>query len=82
MAFSQTISHVCVRIQMHLARLGVVLELIRWDVSKPGTCDNLVIMSSHAANEFEKNGREGIDPFVRKQIEKRLASCRKEADAI
>ena len=67
---------------MHLARLGVVLELIRWDVSKPGTCDNLVIMSSHAANEFEKNGREGIDPFVRKQIEKRLASCRKEADAI
>lgn len=56
-----------------------MLELVRWDISRPGTCDNLVVISTNALKKFEKNGREGIEPAVRQQIEGRLASCRKDA---
>ena len=56
------------------ARLGTVLELVRWDLAGPSTCDNLVLMSAHAMKRFDETGREGIPEVTRKRIENRLAS--------
>lgn len=56
-------------------RLGVVLELVRWDPQNPAICNNMVLMCSHAVEKFEKTGRDGIDPVVRRRIEERLANC-------
>ena len=62
-------------------RLGTVLELHRWDKSRPATPNNLVLMSLKSAQKFEKDfeelgdGKEGVDVDVRKKIEARLAMC-------
>ena len=61
------------------ARLGVVLHLVRWDRSRPSTCDNLVLVSAHVLPKFEADPaafQESMDPVVRTAIEERLASCR------
>jgi tRNA threonylcarbamoyladenosine dehydratase len=59
------------------ARLGTVLELVRWDESRPSTCDNLVLMSKHALARFDSpHGKENIPETVRASIEERLATCR------
>lgn len=63
-------------------RLGVVLELARWDTSKPSTCDNLVLMTAKAMEDFDTNGgREGVEEETRGRIERRLAGCRIDARA-
>lgn len=58
-------------------RVGAVLELVRWDMKRPGTCDNLVLLSSSKAiPEFDRpGGKDQIPLLVRRQIEQRLASC-------
>jgi hypothetical protein len=59
------------------SRLGTVLSLNRWDDQRPGTCDNLVLMSQHALLAFDKEGgKENIPLKVRQKIEERLASCK------
>ena len=59
------------------ARIGAVLEFTRWDLAKPSTCDNLVLMSRSALEKYDTPaGKETISPETRKTIEARLASCR------
>ena len=58
------------------ARLGTVLELVRWDMSKPSTCDNLVMMSAHAMKQYDEMGRDCVSEEIQNRIEQRLASCR------
>lgn len=58
------------------ARLGTVLEFARWDLSKPATCDNLVLMSTHALKTYDEQGKSSIDEVVQSRIEERLATCR------
>jgi len=67
-------------------RLGTVLELVRWDLRRPSSCDNLVLMCSHAIRKYasedqEANGdghggRSLIPEPVRLRIEERLSTCR------
>ncbi|KAL7494211.1 hypothetical protein ACHAWT_002922 [Skeletonema menzelii] len=63
------------------SRLGTVLELYRWDMSKPATPNNLVLMCVKSAQKFEKDfvelgdGRKGVDEVTRARIEKRLTMC-------
>ena len=62
-------------------RLGTVLELYRWDMTKPATPNNLVLLSVKSAQKFERDfeeigdGRKGVDDTIRAKIEKRLAMC-------
>ena len=54
-------------------RLGMQLELIKWDVKRKATLSNLVLMSAKGLNKFkEAGGREGLDAGVRGRIEARL----------
>ncbi|GMI48082.1 hypothetical protein TrCOL_g8919 [Triparma columacea] len=59
-------------------RLGSGLELVKWDVCKPASVSNLVLMSGKGWTKFQKvGGKEGIRkemPDVAKEIEKRLAA--------
>ncbi len=63
------------------SRLGTVLELYRWDMTKPATPNNLVLMSVKSAQKFEKDfeelgdGRKGVDDIISARIEKRLKMC-------
>jgi len=69
-------------------RLGTVLELHRWDKSRPATPNNLVLMSIKSAQKFEKDfeemgdGREGVDAEIRKKVEARLAMCVLDAEDV
>ena len=68
-------------------RLGTVLELVRWDLTKPSLCNNLVLMSTHALKQYDATtppsssssspcgNKDLIPESVRKVIEDRLASC-------
>ena len=58
------------------ARLGTVLELARWDMNKPSTCDNLVMMSAKALKKYDEQGRAWLSEEIQQRIEQRLASCR------
>lgn len=58
------------------AKLGTVLSFVRWDMDKPATCDNLVLMSTHAIKDYDTYGRSNIPSSIQKRIEDRLASCR------
>ena len=58
------------------ARLGTVLQLARWDLSKPATTDNLVLMSTHALKAYDEEGRSSVPDDVQKRIEARLAASR------
>lgn len=60
------------------ARLGTTLELIRWDVTKPATCDNMVVMSMPAIHAYDAKGQESVPNHIRKRIEMRLALCREQ----
>lgn len=62
-------------------RLGTVLELVRWDPSRPSTCQNLVLMGAKAIKRFDAQGKESIPTEVRRTIEERLQSCRVDAYA-
>lgn len=58
------------------ARLGTVLELVRWNTDRPATIDNLVLMSAHALKRFdEPGGKTRMPQAVREVIEKNLAAC-------
>jgi len=63
------------------ARLGSVLELVRWDNSKPSVCSNLVLMSVKAVAIFDEKGQDGFNEQIRNKIDTRLASCRIDASA-
>jgi hypothetical protein len=60
-------------------RLGSGLELIKWDIGKPASVSNLVLMSGKGWTKFKKvGGKEGIRkemPDVATEIEKRLAAA-------
>lgn len=62
--------------------LGTVLELSRWDLSKPSNCTNIVLLGGKAMNLFDEahkktgDGRSSVPPGLRKIIEARLQSCR------
>jgi len=55
-------------------RMGNVLELVRWDTSKPSLCNNLVLLGASALKKFEQMGKDSIPPDVRQTIENRLTS--------
>jgi tRNA threonylcarbamoyladenosine dehydratase len=57
-------------------RLGTTLSLVRWDTSKPATVDNLVLLASHALQQFDEQGKESFPQHIRERIEHRLAGCR------
>jgi tRNA A37 threonylcarbamoyladenosine dehydratase len=59
-------------------RQGTVLKLIRWDLSKPSTTDNLILMSVHQVEKFDRDPfqfKASLDDALRRRIEERLASC-------
>lgn len=59
------------------ARLGTVLSLARWDLGRPSTCDNLVLLSAKALKLLDQpGGRNNIQESVRRRIEMQLANCR------
>jgi len=62
-------------------RLGTVLELARWDMSRPSTCNNLVLMGVSALQKFDKDGKATIPKDVQARIEARLQSCRPDANS-
>ena len=57
------------------AKIGAVLGLVRWDLSRPATSDNLVLVSRPAMKKLDEEGKASIDPSVRARIEHRLAAC-------
>lgn len=62
--------------------IGTVLELSRWDLSKPSNCTNIVLLGVKAMNRFDEaqkktgDGRNSIPPAIRQRIEARLQTCR------
>jgi len=62
--------------------LGTVLELARWDISKPCNCQNLVVLGVKAMQKFDEaaeqtgDGRNSVPDDVRRKIESRLAICK------
>lgn len=58
------------------SRLGTVLELARWDLSMPSTCDNLVLLGTSAMQQFDKVGKLKIQAAAVRAIEERLQQCR------
>lgn len=62
-------------------RLGTVLELARWDLTRPSTCNNLVLMGAGALHKFDAEGVSSVPESVQQKIEARLDSCRVDANA-
>lgn len=62
-------------------RLGTVLELVRWDLSRPSTCNNIVLMGASALQKYDKEGKTSIPKEVQDRIEARLRTCRPDANA-
>lgn len=60
-------------------RLGTVLDFVRWDMSKPSTCNNMVLIGASAKQKFDAEGKAGIPLEIQQQIEERLATCRIDA---
>ena len=62
-------------------RLGTSLELYRWDMTRPATPNNLVLMCQKAFTKFESDfeklgdGRDGVDEKIRMKVDARLAMC-------
>jgi tRNA threonylcarbamoyladenosine dehydratase len=56
-------------------KLGTTLELVRWDMTKPSTCDNLVLMGVRAIKLFDTMGQMSVPESIRTRIEQRLRSC-------
>jgi tRNA A37 threonylcarbamoyladenosine dehydratase len=62
--------------------LGTVLEISRWDLSKPSNCQNLVVLGVKSLAAFDKaaastgDGRNSVPEEVRRIIEERLESCK------
>lgn len=64
------------------AKLGTVLELIRWDMTKPPTLDNLVLMGIKCIRKFDESGwdRNVFGEEIREKVEIRLARAGEEND--
>ena len=62
-------------------RLGTVLELVRWDITKPSNCTNIVLMGSSALQKYDAGGKMTIPPDIQSTINARLALCRADAYA-
>ena len=62
-------------------RLGTVLELARWDLSRPSTSNNIVLMGASALRKFDTKGKSTIPEDVQARIEARLRMCRPDANA-
>lgn len=62
-------------------RLGTVLELTRWDMTRPSTCNNIVLMGVRALQKFGKDGKATIPEASQARIETCLQSCRADANA-
>ena len=60
------------------ARLGTILELVRWDITKASTLDNIVLMGIKCIRKFDESGwdRNVFGEDVRKKVEQRLACAR------
>ena len=62
------------------ARLGTTLHVVRWDRSKPSTCDNLIVICANVLRQYEANPKQyqeqHMDPKIRRAILERLASSR------
>lgn len=59
------------------AKLGTVLELVRWDMSRPSSADNLVLVDQGSLNKFDACGRDGEKAFgdqIARKVERRLRS--------
>ena len=62
--------------------LGTVLQLSRWDYSKPANCQNIVLLGVKAMKAFNDgfaktgDGRESVPSVIRQRIESRLATCK------
>ena len=62
--------------------LGIVLEITRWDLSKPSNCQNLVLLTVKAMEAFDEaaastgDGRNSVPEGIRRKIEARLTSCK------
>ena len=60
--------------------IGSVLEICRWDIAKPSTIQNIVLLSSKALRRFQEefqksgDGRNCISEEIRMKIEARLES--------
>lgn len=67
--------------------LGTVLELSRWDLSKPSNCQNIVLMGVKAMRRFDEeiaksgDGRNSIPLEVRAKIQARLEVCKVDSRA-
>ena len=58
-------------------RLGNQLELIKWDVTKVASMENLVLMSAHGKAIFvTAGGKDGLPTHIIQRVEKRLAVVR------
>jgi hypothetical protein len=62
-------------------RLGTVLELTRWDLSRPSTCNNMVLMGKSSMQKHDAVGQSSFSLDVRKRIESRLLSARVDSNA-
>lgn len=58
------------------SRLGTTLSFARWDLSKPATTDNLVLMSTHALKAYDEKGKDSIPAEIQRRIELRLSASR------
>jgi len=67
--------------------LGTVLELSRWDMSKPSNCQNIVILGVKAMKRFDDelinsgDGRNSVSFDMRRIIEARLETCKVDSRA-
>lgn len=62
-------------------RLGTVMELVRWDMTKPSNCNNIVLMGSSALQKYDAGGTTTIPQDIQSTINARLALCRTDAYA-
>lgn len=53
-------------------RVGTVLALARWDISKPSIASNLVLMGNQALKKFDNSGKSVFGEKVVAKIEMRL----------
>ena len=53
-------------------RVGTVLSLARWDISKPSIANNLVLMGNQALKTFDNSGKNAFGEKVVARIEMRL----------
>lgn len=67
--------------------LGTVLNLSRWDLSKPSNCQNIVLLGVKAMKRYDEevsksgDGRNSVSPEQRAIIEARLQTCKVDSRA-